>query len=522
MKVSNTFIATQMFCANFMIYIGLIIFWAQTIRTRILPTKTRSYMMASSVFMITYILQRVFKYRAVVSSVTVSRFIGYFYFVPLVMVPTLLLVTSVNLGFGNTKTVRFIEKAVLVSAAAVSAIALTNDFHHLVYFPKAGFPIFNLSDNSYSWGPGFYLIYAWMIISLVTGAAILFRIVGEKGRKPVIMLAGTIVIWIVLSLIHSLVFERFSLIRPFYKPEIDCFCMILIFECCIRSRLIPYNENYRGFFEKLKLPVLITDNDLHVVHSSDTAINVSLEDLGRAKDGPCYPYKDTRLSSMKIRAGYAFWTEDEHELQEQRKKLVEANELLSEENDLIEVENKLKEKKAHLDAQNLVYERITAAIYPKQKIIEELLINADPDSDGFKEALGKVCVLNAYSKRKTNLLLLSEETLPVSNRELFLALAESCRFLKCCGIDAAAVGDEYTGFSLKAVNDLYDTFETIVEKYLSSLSRMTVSILPDGVRIAMEASKELELPDTVLPVISKESDGILFLTILNRQEGDAA
>ena len=169
----------------------------------------------------------------------------------------------------------------------------------------------------------------------------------------------------------------------------------------------------------------------------------------------------------------------------------------------------------------MVYGRITKAIHPKQKRIEDLLQDAKPDEDSFTEALGKACVLNAYSKRKTNLLLLSEETLPESNRELYLALAETCRFLKCLGIDAAATGEEYSSLPLAAVNKLYDTFETVVETYLQTLSRMTVSIIPDGVRIAMEAKEQLAIPDTALPVVCKESDGILFLTIMTEKEGVA-
>ena len=38
----------------------------------------------------------------------------------------------------------------------------------------------------------------------------------------------------------------------------------------------------------------------------------------------------------------------------------------------------------------------------------------------------------------------------------------------------------------------------------------------------MEAKEELTLPDTLLPVVCKESDGILFLTIMRRKEGGAA
>ena len=117
--------------------------------------------------------------------------------------------------------------------------------------------------------------------------------------------------------------------------------------------------------------------------------------------------------------------------------------------------------------------------------------------------------------------MLSEDNLPPNNRELFLALAETCRFLKCCGIDAAAVGEEYSSLPLEAVNQLYDTFETVTETYLESAARMTVSILPDGVRIAMEASNEQILPETVLPVKCQESDGLLYFTIRYEAEEKA-
>lgn len=521
-KTSNSLVNTVMFCANFMIYVGLILFWAQTVRDRILPTKTRLYMLASAVFMVIYMLQRVIRYRVVITSIFVYRSMAYVYYIPLVMIPSLLFATAVNMGFGNTKISGIIEKIILVISVVLSTIALTNDLHYLVYVPKVALSEFNMGNNTYSWGVWFYIIYAWMIFALATGAIILFRVVGKKGKKAVVVLACAVGAWIALCLIHALVFERFSIVRPYFKPEIDCFSMILIFECCIRSRLIPHNENYKGFFEKLKLPILITDNDLNVVHASEKSLNVSVEDFEKAKTEPCYPDKDIRLCSMKIRAGYAFWTENEHELNEQRQKLAEANEILNEENELIAVENKLREQKAHIDAQNQVYERITDAIHPKQKLVADILKDVIPDTEGFVPALGKACVLNAYTKRKTNLLLLSEETLPKRNRELYLALAESCRFLKCCGIEAAAVGEEYSSFPLTTVNKLYDTFEAVIETYLDSVSRLTVSVISNGVRVAMEAGKELELPETQLPVDFKESDGLLYLTILSDTGGDVA
>ena len=179
-------------------------------------------------------------------------------------------------------------------------------------------------------------------------------------------------------------------------------------------------------------------------------------------------------------------------------------------------------KKARLDAEAEVYRQIAAAIYRKQKEIAVLLEGTSPEDGSFPAALARVCVLNAYSKRKSNLLLLTEDALPKSNRELFLALQESARFLKCCGIEAAAVGEEYTDFPLPLVHKLYDSFEAVVEAYLPCMKRMTVSLTADGLRMALEAAEAPMLPPTALPVERRQEEATTYLTIRRKTGGEAA
>lgn len=514
---------TLMYCANAAILIGLIIFWIHTVRARLLPTRMRSSIYAAGLFMLTYILIRLFRYRIVVNAIIPGRYAGYAYFVPKIMIPTLLLSVAAEMAFGESQTAKLIRNIALLISVALSVLSITNDLHYLVYVPKIERADFNLISGTYSWGLFFYVTYGWIFLMLVTGFALMLKVVPKRSKRAAVSLIASIAVWIVAGLICTLILDRFNLVKMYGITEIECFSMILIFECCIRNRLIPYNEKYAMFLNKLRTPVLITDTYFHIVDKSASPINVQKETLISAVEEPVFIDEDTRLSCTKILAGYAFWTENEHELHEEQSRLNEANALLSEENELIIVENKLKEQKARLDAQDKVYARISAAISPKQKRIESLLENTDPDSEEFADTLGLVCVLNAYSKRKTNLLLLTEESLPKENRELFLALSESARFLKCCGIDAAATGEEYTKFSLSDIHDLYDIFETVIETYLPVLKRMTVSIIPDGVRMAMEAENKLDLPVTCLPVDCKESDGVLFFTIRRRtKDGDPA
>ena len=503
---------TFMFSANFMLYIGLLIFWMHSVRDRLLPTRARRYVILSALLMIFYLLVRVLRFR-ILTEVVIRRYVDYAYNIPMVLVPTLFLMTCIRISRGEEAEGKGKERLLLIPACAILLLILSNDLHQLFYRRLIPLQEFHSIVGTYTYGPLFYLMYGWMAITMVTGFVILIRKTCRQNLRGLAWFAGVAFLWIGLALLNRLVFTPLGLVRMYHSPEIQVFGMLGSFEVCIRNRLIPYNENYTGFFSNLGLPVHITDEALRTVYETNLQIPASPEQLSAAVTGPVYLDEDTRLSGMKIRPGYAFWTEDESELHRENRRLAQANELLSEENDLIAVENELKAKKARLDAQNRVYDRIAAALYPKQKQIEALLMSTPPDSERFPSVLAVCCVLNAYCKRKSNLMLLSEESLPRANRELFLALQESARFLKCCGIDAAASGEEYSELPLETVHALYDSFETLIEAFLPYMRRMTVSLSPLGVRLAAEADSIPAMPETVLPVEQSESDGCFFLTI---------
>ena len=509
---------TFMFSANFMIYIGLLIYWMRSVRARLLPTLARSYIIASALLMVFYLLVRVLRFR-ILTEVVVRRYVDYAYNIPMVLVPTLFLMTCIRISKGEGTEEKGKEQRLLIPACGILLLILTNDLHQLFYRRLIPLSEFHGIVGTYNYGPLFYLMYAWMAIVMLVGLAILIRRTYRQEIRGLVWFAAVAFAWVGLSLVNRLVFTPLDLARPFHAPEIQVFGMLGSFEVCIRNRFIPYNENYTGFFSHLGLPIRITDEALATVYETDLPISAAPEQFSAALTGPVYLDEDTRLSGMRLHPGSAFWTEDESELHREGRRLAEANEILSEENHLIAVENELKAKKAQLDAQSLVYDRIAAALYPKQKRIEALLEATPPGSDGFPAALAECCVLNAYCKRKSALMLLSEETLPRPDRELFLALQESARFLKCCGIEAAATGEEYSDLPLVSVHALYDSFETLIEAFLPFMHRMTVSLTGNGIRIAMEADRSPELPTTVLPVECRENDGCFFLTLRAGREG---
>ncbi len=518
-RTQISIVDTFMFSANFMIYIGLLIFWMQSVRDRLLPTGARSYILASAILMIFYLLVRVLRFR-MLTEVVIRRYVDYAYNVPMVLVPTLFLMTCIRISRGEEAEGEGRERLLLIPSCTILLMIMTNDLHQLFYHRLIPLEEFHGIVGTYTYGPLFYLMYGWMAITMITGFAILIRRTYRQNVRGLIWFAGVAFIWVGLSLLNRLVFTPLNLVRMYHSPEIQVFGMLGSFEVCIRNRLIPYNENYTGFFSNLGLPVRITDEAFRTAYETNIPIKADETELFAAAKAPVYLDEDTRLLGMKLHPGYVFWTEDERELHEESRRLASANELLSEENDLIAVENELKERKAHLEAQNQVYDRIASALHPKQKRIEALLESTPPESDGFPAVLAECCVLNAYCKRKSNLLLLSEENLPHPNRELFLALQESARFLKCCEIDAAAMGEEYSDLPIDSIHALYDSFEILIEAFLPFMHRMTVSLAGNGIRIAMEADQSPGLPITALPIECSESDGCFFLTI--QAEGGAS
>ncbi len=521
----NLALNSFLFCGRYTVFSGLVLFWILSVWSRLLPTRVRKYMVAAGILMLSLLALQVFSNRIVgdaAAAAEVNRYSKYAYWIPQTLNPALFLAACVRICGGSRDRAKWDERLLLVPAALLSVMVLTNDLHHLVYRPKVDFPELAIITGRYTQGTGFYLLYAWIILAFVAGLVLLFRETGRRTAKGIALLAGVTLAWFIMLLMNMLVFDLLRVHQPYSTQEINIFGMLGIFEVCIRNRLIPSNENHTGFFAQLGLPVMITDAALSPVYMTNQPLNAAEAELKASLQAPVYTQEDIRLSGMKIRAGYAFWAEDESELHRENRRLETANEILSEENSLIRAENELKEKKARLDAQNQVYDRIAAELFPRQKRIESLLDAAEPGTNGFCRALGECCVLNAWCKRKSNLLLLDEAALPERHRELFLALQESARFLRCCGVEAAAVGEETTDLPLADIHELYDTFEAVIEAWLPAMQRMTVSLLEDGIRLAVDMKQALPLPETVLPVEERSGDGTVFLTVRRRKGGEAA
>ncbi|SER01833.1 N-terminal 7TM region of histidine kinase [Lachnospiraceae bacterium NE2001] len=504
-------IVTLFFCMEFVIYTVLIIFWIQSVYTRLLPSRARSYMVVVALFMILYLILRAYKYRIAGHDMGL-RLSWYAYYIPMTFIPALFLMVCIQIKRGAAAP-RLDERLLLIPAAVLSGIIISNDIHHLVFVPEPGLDNFIGKSGTYTYRITFYLTYAWIVIAILASLILLIKTFGLRQKRRLMYLGGILAIWLILTQLHTLK-KIIEFTPPYESPEIYIFTVLAIFEFAIRERLIPYNENYAGFFESLPMTVMITDKSFSPVYQSAVSLELEPNVLANALDAPVYPIPDGKLSGKMIRGGYTFWIEDESDIRHANEELNEANELLEGENTLIEYENKQKEENAYLRLHHHIYHEIAQEMYPYQKRIEGLLNEAVPGSKEFKDIVAEVSVLNAFVKRKTNMLLMASEHDTISVNELLLAVSESGRYLEYVGIKASV--DE-SGISVDYPSDtiiaIYDTFQMLIEQLIGHISMLLISYSEEGLRLAIDTSIKLNTENAPLPVSIEQQDDILLITI---------
>ena len=510
---------TLLTCVNYVTFVGLLLFWNEAVRVRLLPSGAKTYIVSAGLLLLLYMLVRIFKYRFAVEPV-VMRYALYAYWISQILVPTLFLMTCIRIRRGRAVQGKQREAWLLIPASFLVLTILTNELHFLVYTPLIGLSNCTLDTGTYTHGPVFYLSCGWMILTVGTGLILLFRKTGRFSKRAVWHLLTVVLLWFGYALAAYLMIDRIpNSVHMFNVPEIHVFGMLGVFEICIRHRLIPYNENYSDFFRVLHIPALITDRHLGTAYSSEIPLPADPKAMQTALQAPVALTPDLKLSAKTIRAGYAFWTEDETAIHRAQARLMEANEMIEQKNDLIRAETEQKKKDVYLQSRHRIYHEIAAELYPVQKQIGQLLDQAVPGTNGFKEKIANISVLNAYVKRKTNLLLLAAEKNSMSLKELFLALQESANYLTLAGLQTTANLSEDAVLPADRILAFYDVFELLAEQLLGKAPSLMVSWNAGGLRLAAKTDQLPDIDNMPLPVNFFKSEDILYMEI--GKEGDA-
>ena len=504
------------------IYIGLFVAWGISVRSRIIQPQVRRYLTAVSALMIFWMTVRSIRY-SLEEALWVMRHLWYLYYLPMLFIP--LLAVFIALSLGKPESFRLPKWTVLlyIPTAALLLLVLTNDLHQLVFrFPEDAV----VWMNEYRYGIVYFPVVGWMVLCALTALVIMLVKCRVPNSRKVLVLPF---VPVVLSVIYgALYIFQLPWLRLIAGDVTVVFCLLIAatLESCIQCCLIQSNTHYRELFDASTVGAQITDPEYHVVLSSRAAQEVNIETLRQTQQAPVMLEGGIRLSGAPVRGGHVLWTEDVSELLEVLEELQDVKDSLEDNNALLRAEYTLKAREAHIAEQDRLYNIIQRETAPRIKLLAELTdaFETMGDEAQRKQILGKMAVIGAYLKRRSNLIFLADKTPLFQEKELHLTFGESMDNLELCGITCGLLSELEGPVEARQLMKMYDLFEEIVERSIDTMTTITVWIGPaDGaLRITINTDSAADLSplgsDSVLAL--RDEDGEWQLCMVLRAGGE--
>lgn len=505
------------------IYIGLFAAWGISIGRRIIQPQVRRYLTSISGLMVFWVTARTIRY-IIAEDPWVLRHLWYLYYLPMLFIPLLAVFVAMSLGKPEDFRLPKWTALLYIPTTVLLLLVLTNDLHQLVFVFPADAAVWG---DDYRHAIGYFLAVGWEIVCALTALVTMLIKCRIPNSRKVFMLPF---IPVVLSMIYaSLYLFRVPWLRVIAGDITVVFCLLFtaVLESCIQCGLIQSNTRYRELFDASTVGAQITDEDYRPYLSSQNAQSVTETVLRQTEGGPVLLPGGIRLCGAGIRGGHIFWQEDVAELLAVLNELNDTREELSEYSTLLEEENKQKQQRCELEEQKRLYDAMRQTVSPAMVRLAALIdrLNEAENRDSARALHGRIAVLGAYIKRRSNLVFLSDETGAVSSRELLLCLNESMSNLHLAGMDCAVRLDGEGSMDGTAAGRLYDFFEETVEAVWETLPAVDVVVTQTEVgwrmTLMLECEADLQALGRRFPEAELERDEDVCYCRLTAAEGGA-
>ena len=454
------------------IYIGMISAWGVSLHRRILQNQTRRYLTAIAGLMVLWLTLRTVKYS--VYHIDVERYLWYFYYLPMLLIPTFSIAAAMSLGKPEDYQLPRWLNLLYIPALVLLGLVLTNDVHQLVF----RFPEGLMSGRSYSYGVGYYVVAGWEGIC----SALALGLILYKCRIP----HTNVFLWLpmipfALAIVYAVCYVRGVYWVWLLAGDITvslCLLITAIFESCIQCRLILSNQGYETLLALTTVPTQITDKSYQVCYASGSVSSVSKEAMEQAISKTCITDQHTLLKGHPVEKGYVFWQEDITELVEVADALQITQSELRDTGDVLKAESEQRARWLRLTEQNRLYDLIEQQTACQMQLLDRLLgeLRNAENLERAKRILGQIVVIGTYIKRRSNLIFVSSQRQTVAAEELRLCLSESISNLRLYGVECQANLELKGQLRQETAYMVYDLFEAVVETELESLRALLISI----------------------------------------------
>ena len=504
------------------IYIMLFAAWGISVCRRIIQPQVRRYLNAISALMVFWVTARTLRH-LFAETPWALRHLWYLYYLPMLFIPLLALFVALSLGKPDNFRLPKWTALLYIPTAALLLLVLTNDLHQLVFrFPEDAV----VWMNEYRYGIVYFPVVGWMVLCALTALVIMLVKCRVPNSRKVLVLPF---VPVVLSVIYgALYIFQLPWLRLIAGDVTVVFCLLIAatLESCIQCGLIQSNTHYNDLLLSCTLRVQLTDPEYQRLLSSRSAEPIPLQIMRQTETGPVRLDGGLRLSGAPVRGGHVLWTEDVSELLEVLEELQDVKDSLEDNNALLRAEYTLKAREAHIAEQDRLYNIIQRETAPRIRLLAELTdaFETMGDEAQRKQILGKMAVIGAYLKRRSNLIFLADKTPLFQEKELHLTFGESMDNLELCGITCGLLSELEGPVEARQLMKMYDLFEEIVERSIDTMSTITVWIGPaDGaLRITVNTDSAADLSPLVSDSVSalRDEDGEWQLCMVLRAGGE--
>ena len=506
------------------IFSGLIIGWGVSVSYRIVQKNIRICLVISATLMLLWMALRAIKYNSPADINTYGRYLWYSYYIAMVFLPLMMFFATLNIGKPeNTNNRKYL---LIIPAAVLVLLVMTNDFHQLAFVFE---PDFHNWNKQYSYGPVYYVIVVWIFMLVLSSIVLSINQCRISATRKKLWIPIVIILVAIIYTVWNNLNHGYSGLRIYNVPEVFCFASIALWESLIQIGLVPSNTGYGNFFNASNLNALIFDNEGNMKYRSKNAANVSKNVV--LKNGNSVVIDENIiLKKHNIKGGKAVWTEDISAINRINRELSEIKEQISEYNVILKSEAELKKRRAAVTEQNKLYDNITEFIRPQLCDLENILKNIENNSGDISVNYARACVVNVYIKRISNLFIMAKSRKMLNAFELENSIRELAEYISVYGNSCSFFSNVSGEISAEKSIAIFKFIGEFIRLKMNCTDALLFNLKADNkfidLKINCDSQNEMKIPDDLLDDITKlggnvttEYDGDTLFVFVRMQSG---
>lgn len=483
------------------IFSGLIIGWGVSVAYRIVQKNIRICLVISAALMLLWMALRAIKYNSPADINTYGRYLWYSYYIAMVFLPLMMFFAMLNIGKPENANNR--KYLLIIPAAVLVLLVMTNDFHQLAFVFE---PDFHNWNKQYSYGPVYYVIAVWIFILVLSSIVLSINRCRISATRKKLWIPIVIILVAIIYTLWNNLNHGYSGLRIYNVPEVFCFASIALWESLIQIGLVPSNTGYGDFFNASNLNTLIFDNDGNVKYRSKNATNVS-KDVVLQNGNSVVIDENIILKKHNIKGGKAVWTEDISAINRINRELSEVKEQISEYNVILKSEAELKKRRAAVTEQNKLYDSITEFIRPQLCDLENILKNIENNRGDISVNYVGACVVNVYIKRISNLLIMAKSRKMLNAFELENSIRELAEYISVYEISCSFFSNVSGEISAEKTIALFKFIGIFIRHIMNCTDALLFNLKVHerfiDLKINCDSKNEMKIPDDLLDDITK-------------------